>query len=217
MKQESKTLREFSLRLNSKRGDNFIIKYGYDASAKHSGVRISASINGSDFSSTKKVLNRVRALNITALNNLIDAIGTDVTGAPYDYETQSETIIDSTDWNDITSFYRIDTDREEGALEDFFEKYAGATSQRQERTVLRRYNNSRRVTFLEKSKTLLKGLRTLYMKGVEINGKTYIPKFEGILRKSHVPFHYKRDIDYIRKARYKVFTTILKRNYIPFK
>lgn len=215
MKQDSKTQRDFSLRLTSKRGDKFIIKYGYDASAKHSGCYIEASINGSDFSSTKKVLSRISSLKIQELNNVIDSIGTDVTGAPYNYEEESRNVIDSADWHKIISFYRIDTEAEEEALEAFIEKYSDAT-ETQRNSLTKRYNNSRRIAFLEKSKSLIKGLRHIYYNGVEVNGNTHLPKTEGHLKNNHVPFYYKRDIDYVRKARYKIFTTVLNRKYIPF-
>jgi len=216
MNNKSRTLREFILRLTSKKGDRFVIKYGYDASAKHSGCYIKASINGGEYSSTKKVLNRVRSLKIELLNRIIDSVGTDITGAPYNYEERSVEILDSTDWRDITSFYRIETEAEETALENYIEKYAEA-SEKAQKGITRRYNNSRRLAFLEKSRALLKGIRDLYWNGVTIDKKTFIPTPEGILKTEHIPFYYKRDIDYLRKARFKVFTKVLKRKYIPFK
>ena len=141
----------------------------------------------------------------------------------YDYQDNSINLVeayenDSAEWEDLESYYRIDSDDQSGvdALDNFIESYSEA-SEKGQKTILKRYNNSRRITFLEKSKALIKGLREIYMKGVEINGQTYIPKFEGILKKRHIPFYYKRDIDYIRKARYKVFTSTLGRKYVPFK
>jgi len=220
-KTESKTLREFSLVVVNNRGNTFTIKYGYDLSTKHPCHYVKASINGSNFSSNKKTLSRVRALGITAINELIEAVDTNVSGAPEDYESVTSIIVNSyvegnIGFDEVKECYRITTVDEEEALGDFLDSYSEAST-RSQKSLLRKYNNSRRETFLERSKSLIKGLRNLYLKGVRINDEQYVPKFEGILKNTYYPFYYKRDVDYIRKARVNIFTNVLKRKYKPFK
>jgi hypothetical protein len=157
MNKESKTLREFSLRLRSTRNDSFVIVYGYDMTRRNLGYYIRASINGGAFSSSKKTLQRVRTLNIDAINQLISI-------------TESRRFIDPV----------------------------------------------MKIKFLERSKNLIKALRKLYLRGIVINNRQYLPQREGILRKINYPVYYKRDVDYIRKSRVNIFTKILRRKYVPY-
>ena len=222
MNKESKTLREFTLSTTTKNGDYVGIRYGYDMSAKHSGYYVKASINGSKLSDKSRDLRRVRGLGIPAINALLDAIGTDVTGAPYDYDTASEQVVENyiqtesqKDWNKLLSFYRIQSVTEGATLATFVEKYFKA-SVRARKTLLKRYNNSRRITFIGMSKGVLKGLRELERNGITINGRMRKVKQTGMLVRVPYRFYYKRDTDYIRKARVKIFKQI-GRKYVPFK
>ena len=219
---DSNTLREFSLSIVNKRGAKFTIRYGYDLSRKHPSRYVKASIDGSDFSSNKSTMKRVRALGIDAINNLIDSIGTDVSGAPVDYENTGETLInsyistgDSQTWSKITDHYNATSVDENEELGDFIDRYEEATP-RSRKSKLRKYNNSRRIQFLDNSKSVIKGLREFYWKGIVIQGKKYLPHSTGTIKKDNYESYYKRDIDYIRKARVSVFTKILKRKYRPY-
>jgi hypothetical protein len=222
IKKDSPSLREFYFKTPTRKGESIAIKYGYDMSAKHSGFYLKASINGGAYSSDSKTLRKVRALKIPSFIKLIDSIGTDVMGAPYDYETTSQHLIEgylntekSREWNGLISLYRIQGDKDQKSLADLIVKYS-RSSGKARISLLTRYNNSRRLALIKYSKDAVKGLRELYNDGIEISGKHIVPKYQGYMEKYHVLSHYKRDIDYIRKARVRLYKT-LGRKYVPFK
>jgi len=218
--QKSKTLRDFVLRITDKKGNKFIIYYGYDMSNKHSGHYLKASINGSDANSNISTLNKVKSLRIPAITGLIDVIGRDVTGTPENYIEEATKLLSAMESNpndksfdNLVDFYQAYTENEQKALLTFIEKYTDASPSARE-GVLSRYLKTRRVTFITNQKALIKALRMLYMKGVEINETTYMPKICGHLDRNPYHHYYKRDIDYIRKARVNLYSKVLKREYV---
>lgn len=218
----SKTLREFTLKTRNKRGDKFTIRYGYDISSIHPQFYVTAAINGSDFNSTKKTLSKVKSLKIPGMSGLIDLIGSDATGTPTDYESRSENLINSyiqtqdTQFaKQVASFFQISTDGECNEWDTFTEKYEESTTKRR-KAILTRYINGRRVKFTETLRDVITALRATYWDGAIVDGKKTLPQFRGILKKHPYPLYYKRDIDYIRKRRIRLFATVLKRKFIPF-
>jgi len=218
--QKSKTLRDFVLRITDKKGNKFIIHYGYDMSNKHSGHYLKASINGSDTNSNIGTLNKVKSLRIPAITQLIDAIGRDVTGTPENYTEEATKLLSALESNpndknlgNLVDFYQAYTENEQKVLLAFIEKYTEASPRARE-GVLSRYLKTRRVTLITNQKALIKALRVLYMKGAEINETTYMPKICGHLDKNPYSHYYKRDIDYIRKARVNLYSKVLKREYV---
>jgi hypothetical protein len=219
----SKTLRDFSLRLTDKKGNKFTIQYGYDMSGKHSGHYVSASINGSDFNSNKGTLNKLKSLRIPSITQLINSIGRDVTGMPENYTEDAEKLIEKMDsnpndqnWQNLVDFFQTYTQHEEQGMNKFIENYIAA-SPRSRTGLLKRYSNNRRLTFINNQKDLMKALRRLYMKGTTIGKKTFIPRITGYLAKHPYHHYYKRDVDYIRKARVNLYNKVLNREYVPAK
>ena len=218
--QESKTLRDYILRLVDKKGNKIVIKYGYDMSSKHSGHYVTASINGSDFNSKKGTLSKLKSLKIPALTQLIQSIGRDVTGSPENYIEEATKLIERMDktpskqnWQNLLDYYQAYSEKEDKALTLLLEKYLDA-SPRARRGLLSRYLLTRRITFIDSQKHLIKALRVLYMKGVTVGDKTYMPRITGYLDKHPYYHYYKRDIDYIRKARVNLYSKVLKRPYV---
>lgn len=222
IKNDSPSLREFYFKTPTKNGQSVAIKYGYDMSAKHSGFYIKASINKGAFLSDSKTLRKVRALKIPAFTSLINAIGIDVTGSPYNYEATAQRLVEtymdtesSTIWNSLLKLYNLGSEKEIRTLSDFIVKYNRASSKART-SLLTRYNNSRQISLIETPRDVVRGLRELYNEGLEINGVHVVPKYQGYLEQHHVLAHYKRDIDYIRKARVRLFK-LISRKYVPFK
>lgn len=216
---KSKTLRDFTLRITDKKGNKFIIRYGYDMSNVTSGHYLNASINGSEANSTAATLSKVKALRIPAITKLIDAIGRDVTGTPVNYIEEAtkllsalETKPNDENMKNLLDFYQISKVTERKSLIALVEKYL-QTSQNARSGLLNRYLMTRRVTFITNQKALIKSLRELYIDGATVDGKKVLPKICGYLSTHPYHHYYKRDVDYIRKSRVKLFRDTLKRNY----
>lgn len=217
---KSKTLREFSLRITDKKGDKYILRYGYDMSNKESGHYLNATVNDKPSG-----MGKIKALKIPAITQLIDSIGRDVTGMPEKCEEKATKLLEkfelqrkataiASKWKVLKNFFQVTTSREESNLSSFAQKYFEA-SPRARKGLLRRYINSRRVTFITNQKALIKALRVLHMKGTDVGIRHTAPKIVGYLDKNPYNHYYKRDIDYIRKARVNLFTKVLNRSYVP--
>lgn len=215
MNLNSKTLREFSLRVVGPRKVLYVIHFGYDMSAKNSGYYLSASINEKSFSSSQETLKRVRSLGIPAINALIDSIGTGVTGAPEGFEDAVQGIIDGSFTGNVEQLFRIESKEEHNELVAFGKDIASASTPKQKKSIVSKYVNSRRLAMLTKARDAVRDIHALFITGhIDTTGQVILPKYEGRLKKNFYPLYYKRDIDYIRKARVKVFTKVLKRKYI---
>ena len=217
---ESKTMREFSLTTTTKNGDAIKVLFGYDTSANHSGYYLSASINGGKPSSDAKTLKRIAALNIPALHWIAEYVGTDVTGAPYDMDEKAIAMLtNECSVDQLAEFYHIQKFNHAtiyDALTKMVVRFDIAKSEKQRRALVNRFGNSQRIRMIEENRQVIRNLREFYLKGIEINGQHIVPCFEGLLRMKHNPLYFKRDMDYIRKARVRLFKNVLKRSYKPF-
>ena len=219
------TLREFSLTVNTDKGDKYVIQYGYDLSMSGAEIYVKASINDSELSSNKKVLDKVRKLKIESINSLIDLIGCNETGVKLNYMTLAklhlqmyvqarhhkksltEHVINlasltSADIDKINGIYQkvytlIITDKEKSAI-SLFERFIDST----------------RLTKLLNLRATIQYLRKLHYNGVTINGNHSGIRFEGFLKTNHYPVYYKRDIDLIRISRMRLYKNLGK-DYIP--
>lgn len=207
--QESKTLRQFSCETTGKNGDKFLVMFSYDMSAIHSGFAVSAGINGGKQKSDKKTIARVRALGIDALNRLIDRIGTDLTGFTDDQETKVLDALNGSDSIDVVlidELYHVNSVDECNAIDSMLDAYDKATIAGKSK-VLNKFNNTLRLKSLESTRDLIRDLRQWFVESGSV-------LTEGLLRHSGNSTYYKRDIDYIRKARTRVFKA-LNRKYRP--
>jgi hypothetical protein len=215
MNLNSKTLREFSLRVVGPRKVLYVIHFGYDMSAKNSGYYLSASINEKSFSSSQETLKRVRSLGIPAINALIDSIGTGVTGTHEGFEDAIQGIIDGSFTGSVEQLFRIESKEEQDALVAFGQDLASASTPKQKKSIISKYVSARRVALLTKTRDTVRDVHALFITGhIDATNQVIMPKYEGQLKKDFYPLYYKRDIDYIRKARVKLFTKVLKRKYI---
>jgi len=223
----SKSLREFSLNVKNKRGDMFHIEYGYDLNIKTAGFYVRASINNGPMSSSKKILNRVSNLNINGITQLINLIGSDHTGLPYDAEAEGANILDAhivkpsdNTTRAIMEYFRAYDNKSIARTEDLIQKYTTAMKNLSTKKTLdgyiKRYIKASRLRYLNEVRSTVQALRDLYMKGCEVNEVAYLPVFRGYLKDNHYPSYYKRDIDYARKARVNIYTNILKKEYVPY-
>lgn len=213
----SKSLREFSLTI-VKDSNKYVINYGYDLCMRGGGVYVTASINGSSFSSSKKVLARVKRLNIEAINRLISLIGCDHAGVPEGYPTTGIELIrtnlyNAANANTVLQYYRCVESNDIDRLAALIQKITMNTASSK---VIKRYHNSNLLRYLNDIRETVRLLRELQLNGVTVNGKLIKPEFKGYLKSVSYPTYYKRDIDYIRKSRVRIYTQILKREYVPF-
>lgn len=209
--QESKTLREFSFTVKTKKKETLRIRFGYDTSARHSGYYVSVS-NRSD----EKTLQSVRSLGITTLNQIIDSIGLDVTGVPYDLESTAVALLCKGNVAEIRKYFRMDVSDEE-TITQTIAAIKKAKSESAIEGIVNRFVKGQRLRLLEANRELIQSIRDMYLNGIQLpDGQDIKISFEGLLRRKHNPLYYKRDMDYIRKARVKLFKNVLKRTYRPF-
>lgn len=215
--QESKTLREFSFTAKAKNKDTIKVRFGYDTSARHSGYYLNASVNGQSMRSDASTMKRVRSLGIDVINRIIDSIGLDVTGAPYDLESSAPAVLCSGNVSDIQKYFRI---TEATGIESINKTVAAIKKAKSESAIsniVSKFINGQRLRLLEINRDLIQEIRDTYQNGIQLSDNQVITlSFEGILRRTHNPLYYKRDMDYIRKARVRLFKNVLKRNYRPF-
>lgn len=223
---ESKTLREFSAefyRNNSK----LTVYFGYDTAAYHSGFYIDASLNNDKRSSSPEMLRKIRALDVDVFNQLIDAVGSTVYGVPSDFDELSVQIVESHLANSIEfpiefvdRFYRLDSNDKcpncialSNMMHDYSKK---SVTNKQKKAIIKKFNNSQRTRLMELTRNLIREIRELQISGIPWAADMVEISFEGLLRQKHNPTYYKRDIDYVRKARVRLFRDVLKRKYVPF-
>lgn len=213
----SKSLREFSLTIV--KGDTkYVIQYGYDLCIRGGGVYVRASVNGSPFSASKKTLTRVKRLNIEAINRLISLIGCDHAGVPEGYPTTGIELIrtnlyNASAANTVLQYYRCAESNDIDRLAVLIQKMIANTASSK---VIKRYHNSNLLRYLNDIRETVRMLRDIQLSGVTIDGRMFTPQFTGYLKSNPYPTYYKRDIDYIRKSRVRIYTQILKRYYVPF-
>lgn len=226
---QSKTMREFTFTVNHRKGEQLTVIYGYDTSGRHSGFFISGSINGGKLRNDDAIIRKIKALGIPAINQLIDAIGTDVTGAPYEFDTLSAELLQKyydgkCDIDTLCALYRVPSTSVDGGhseesleLHEFTCEYATQQRVSAKNRLLTRFNNSHRVRMIDLTRDLVRNLREFYTSPeITYKGKSIIPATTGLLAMEHNPLYYKRDMDYIRKARIRLFKNTLKRKYRPF-
>lgn len=220
--QESKTLREFSSRFTVK-GGTLTVYFGYDTAANHSGFYIESALNAGIRGSSTEHLKRIRSLNIDLFNRIIDAVGTTVYGVQEDFEEKSRIEVEKYIDGDIQieeldAFYRLESDDECPnciALDEMVAEYEDASVKRKA-SLLQKFNNSQRDRLMALTRDLIRDIREATATGIEYKNTTVSIDFEGLLRKYHNPTYYKRDIDYVRKARVRLYRNVLKRKYKPF-
>lgn len=213
MKQESrKSLREFSLTKTTTKGDTFVIHYGYDLCTGSNAFYVEASINGSPFSASKKTLTRVQKLEIKPISDLIDLIGLDETGSMEDIQLHTQESIvallsgDKSKHGDLLQLFQISSIQELDKLDTMISnvsvamKTTGSIAH-----IINRYVKTRRLAMLSHVAEVMVSLRGL--KSLSVT--------RGYLAKHGYPTYTKRDADYIRKSRVRIFSKILKREYKP--
>lgn len=210
MKQESKTLREFSLETATKAGTPVKLYFGYDTSAYHGGFFVSAAIGTAKMKNDSATIKKIKTLGIPAIKSLTAFVGCDVTGVPYNFQEASELLFTKFIAREITidavlEFYRLDIESEQIVI-DLATKFLSQPSRRG--SLIAKFNRAQRVRMIEDSRKLIQDLREL-----QLQDKV---KFEGILRQKENPLYYKRDLDYVRKARIRLFRDVLKLKYRPF-
>jgi predicted DNA binding protein len=206
MNYESKTLRSFKSTVVNSRGKEVKLSFGYDASnAGHSGFYLEADI-GKGYKSNKTVISAVRSLKVDALNALIDSIGTTVEGIASDFEENSKEAFINSDY----AYFRL-TSEEAHVLTDALVAYNSAKTKTTKNNAMKRFINSRRVAMIEMSKNTIRGIMNLHNKGITVSENVY--KVELV---SDAPSQYqKRDIDYVRKARVRLYENVLNKKYQP--
>lgn len=219
---ESKTLRELSSRFTVK-GGTLVVFFGYDTAANHSGFYIESTLNNGIRSSSEESLKRIRNLGIDLFDRIIDAVGTTVYGVCEDFDSKSRIEVDryiagDIELTELDALYRLESDDDCPncqSLDAMLWEYDGATEKRQA-TLLRKFNNSQRDRLISMTRDLIRDIREATNEGIEYKGRVVNVEFEGLLRKYHNPTYYKRDIDYVRKARVRLYRDVLKRKYTPF-
>lgn len=221
------TLREFSLKVVNKKGNQFHIFYGYDLSKSTPTYYVKASIDGKPKSATKAVLQRVSKLGIEPINHLISLIGCDETGVPANFydvamdELKAYYTVSNSNGlsQNITSLLRItdekDIDKLYNTLTKLVQMDSHDKSEKAIRGVYTRYLNTHRLRLLLDVRSTVQSLRKLFYKGIELHGTHYTAKQEGYLNEIHYPTYYKRDMDLIRASRIRIYKEVLKKEYIP--
>lgn len=219
------TLREFSVTLHTDKGDKYVIQYGYDLSMSGSEFYVKASINDSELSSTKKVLDKVRKLNIESINSLIDLIGSNETGVQANYMTLAKMHLQmyvqarhqKKSMSEHVASLVLLTSSDIGKINGIIQKVYGLLTTNKEKSALslfERFIDSTRITKLLKVRSTIQALRKTHYKGITISGNHSGIRFEGYLKKTHYPVYYKRDIDLIRISRMRLYKSLGK-DYKP--
>lgn len=219
------TLREFSVTLHNDKGDKYVIHYGYDLSMAGSEFYVKASINDSELSSSKKILDKVRKLKIESINSLIDLIGSNETGVHANYMTLAKMHLQmyvqarhhkKAMTDHVTSLVSL-TGSDVGKINGILQKVYTLISTSKEKNAIslfERFIDSTRITKLLTVRSTIQALRKTHYKGITINGNHSGIRFEGYLKKNHYPVYYKRDIDLIRISRMRLYKNLGK-DYTP--
>lgn len=226
---KKKSLREFSLTTKSVKGDSLKILISYDMTVGNGGVSLGVAVNGNPVSYTKRDLRRVKALKNPLLDKIISATTMDSAGCEKGlYETTlrltKELVLtnSSSARDELRKLYSITTPQQEKSLNTMVRNYSqksdssNCTNKALE-GIVRRYMNAQRLRLLENAREIVQLVRGIYRKGIEINGTHSSVELEGWLKENHYPSYYKRDIDYIRKTRERIFWNVLNKEYTPVK
>ena len=226
---KKKSLREFSLTIKSVKGDSLKILISYDMTVGNGGVSLGVAVNGNPVSYTKRDLRRVKALKNPLLDKIMVATTMDLAGCERGlYETtlrltKELALTNSSSARDeLHKLYSITTPQQEKSLNTMVRNYSqksdssNCTNKALE-GIVRRYMNAQRLRLLENAREIVQLVRGIYRKGIEINGTHSSVELEGWLKENHYPSYYKRDIDYIRKTRERIFWNVLNKEYTPVK
>ena len=226
---KKKSLREFSLTTKSVKGDSLKILISYDMTVGNGGVSLGVAVNGNPVSYTKRDLRRVKALKNPLLDKIMVATTMDSAGCEKGlYETTlrltKELVLtnSSSARDELRKLYSITTPQQEKSLNTMVRNYSqksdssNCTNKALE-GIVRRYMNAQRLRLLENAREIVQLVRGIYRKGIEINGTHSSVELEGWLKENHYPSYYKRDIDYIRKTRERIFWNVLNKEYTPVK
>jgi len=216
-----KSLRDFSI-TTTVNGDKYIIQYGYDLCIGTSTFYVEASINGSPFSASKKTLARVQKLGIQPVSDLIGLIGLDETGSIENLESHTKTLVQSFLAGDksvieqLDKLFAIASDDDSNRLDTMIVNVASVLkSGGNVDAIITRYIKTRRLAMLSHVADVIRDLRVLSHEGMTLDGKKIQTKKRGYLAHRAYPTYYKRDVDYIRKSRVRLYTNVLKREYKP--
>jgi hypothetical protein len=123
--------------------------------------------------------------------------------------------------SDLLKHYRINDEKSEVALDKFIAKYnakrASNATEKSLSGLVKRFNVTQRLRLLTQQRELVQAIRDLYVNGVDLKNGKAVLRYAGWLNSNHYPSYYKRDIDYIRKSRTRIYANVLKRSYVPVK
>lgn len=222
--EQSKTIRDFSLEAKTKTGEKIKVFFGYDMSSQNSGFYLYASVDGSAEGTSKKTIEKIKSLKIPALTKLINSIGTDVTGAYYNYDIRANTLLDmyilSGDekiLRELETIHRVDEIGGRVALQNFIKEYrkfsSRDVSKRELISFKKRFNNSNRPFFLNLTKDVVSSIRQLCLNGTIVNKELVRVVFEVDVDNFNENY-YKRDVDLIRKAKLHIYKNVLRKKYV---
>lgn len=219
--QSRKSLRQFAITTTID-GEKFVINYGYDLCTGSSAFYVEASINGSPFSASKKTLSRVQKIGIKPVSELISLIGLDETGSiEHLHETTIQLVIafingDVIAGESLVNLFAVTSADDHKRLDTMISNVKDVIKESGSyEGIINRYIKTRRLAMLSNVADVIRQLRELTHDGYILGNKTVQPKKRGYLAHKSYPTYYKRDVDYIRKSRIRIYTNILKREYKP--
>jgi hypothetical protein len=219
--QSRKSLREFAITTTID-GEKVVINYGYDLCMGSSTFYVEASFNGSPFSASKKTLARVQKMEIKPVSQLISLIGLDETGSVEHLHQHTTELVyaliagDAFAGESLVNLFAVASDDDHARLDTMVSyvasiiKVSGKFDH-----VIARYIKTRRLVMLANVADVIRDLRVLSHEGISLDGKKIQSKKRGYLAHRAYPTYYKRDVDYIRKSRVRIYTNVLKREYKP--
>ena len=208
---ESKTLRTFTSTIQHK-GKAIKLRYGYDATTSiHSGFFIEADIDGKGYKTHKKAIKKVLSFKNETLTELLEYIDTDISGSTigFNYDDAVSSLVDGS--HTLLSTFRTTTDEEITELNSVVEFCNSSASTIKRKNAAKKYINARLVTLIEKSYRLVRSIQKLTKTGIDVGTES----FSVTTPCNKITSYQKRDVDYIRKARVRLFETVLNRKYQP--
>jgi len=225
-KKKHDNLRQFrtTVTTNNNKGDIFDIYFGYNISKTNPIFYVKASINGSSISASKKTLRRIQKLNIEPINQLISLIGCDYRGIKLfdnDKTIESEIVsiikglVDESGhiseerydniFNLISESMRLTLESEQQKLTQLLSKAKTLKAHN-----IRKWFDSHRVRLLTEVRNTVKSLYGL------TKSNDFTVDFLGYISDAGHTMYYKRDTDMLRLHAIDLYTTVLKKEYVPF-
>lgn len=217
------SFREFMIKFTTSRGE-LNIRYGYSTSANNSGFYIEGSLNNGKYSRSNKMLALIKSLKIDAFDKLIAhmnknvyGVGEDIMSASFDFFTKSAACNDAINITEAISLFGFDSndnDDDVDALTEALNSFIKQTSFSRKCQISDNYVFRRMMIGLRKSRELVQELRQGHLYGFT-TPKSASVETPNLISENTPKHYYKRDIDYIRKARVRVCQWMNKR-YTPF-